>query len=155
MSTTLLYDAVSKPASQFTEALAQNAASAMYNLPFGPPVGTRRFLIRALQVLTNENYGPQLNFFATAAGRTADPATNTFLAPFGFVSSMGYQLGGAGVWYYYIDGMAIPYFDGDTIGTQTPPSLHVVLQNISPTAKSAYPTDSTKVTAWLEPVQTY
>ena len=77
MSNDFLYPVVSDPAVNFLDALAQNAATAMNKLYGVPPIFSRQFLIRAVSVLAKENYGPELNFFSTAAGNTTDPATNT------------------------------------------------------------------------------
>ncbi len=150
----------------WTEALAQNAASAMYNVPMSVNLGGmgRRSLIRAIECITDENFGPEFNFFASKNGFTTNPDTDKFISRFGFVSSMGEQLGGSGLWRYYIDGLAIPYFDSDTesaptgqiVPTYTPQTLHVVLQNISATAKAANAGGAAgrvHATFWLEFMQ--
>jgi len=147
----------------FLEALAGAAvtgtppfvASAMNNLNGVPAIGSRRFLIRAIQVLAVQNFGPEFNFFGSAAGKTTDPATDTFISRFGFTSAMGEQIGGAGLFRYYIDGLAIPYLDLDTINTVNPPTLHVVLQNIDTVAKSANAPGQLTATFWLEVMQSY
>ena len=149
---TMLFPVQSLKGSNFTEGLAQWAASAMNNLPGLPIAGPRRYLIRALKILTMENFGPELNFFASAAGFTTDPATDYALARFGFVSSMGEQLGGSGLWRYYVDGLAIPYVDLDTVNTNNAPTLHAILQNISGTAKTAGAPGAIMLTVWVEPM---
>ena len=146
-----LFPVASQPLVNFTDALAQNAATAMNNLLGVPPIFSRRYLIRAIKATTKENYGPQLNFFSTAAGNTTDPATNTFLSRWGFLSSMGTQIGATGLYQYYVDGLAIPYYDADTFNTVNPPTLHCILQNISATAKSSGADGETAVTVWLTP----
>ncbi len=146
-----LFPIVSLKGSNFTEGLAQWVASAMNNRPLWPSSGSRRFLIRAIEVLARENFGPELNFFSTAAGFTTDPATDTAIARFGFIATMGEQIGGAGLWRYYVDGLAIPYVDLDTVNTGTPPTLHVILQNISATAKTAGAPGEIVVTVYVEP----
>lgn len=147
-----VYPVTSVATVNFLEALAQNAASAM-NILYGvPPIFSRRYLIRAINVLTREAYGPELNMFATAAGNTTDPATNTFISRWGFISANAERIGGTGLYNYYVDGLAIPYYDLDTVNTENPPSLHVILQNLSATAKSANDTGATKVTVWLQPM---
>jgi hypothetical protein len=164
MSNTFLHPVSSVETVNFTEALAQNAKSAMNNLLGMPLTAGRRYLIRALQVLAKENYGPELNFFGKAAGLTVDPATDFFISRFGFTSAMGEQLGAAGLWRYYNDGLAIPYMDLDWLNAASaggpnsavaPPSLHVVLQNIDTIAKSAAAAGNTQVTVWLEPMQAW
>lgn len=161
MSNSYIHRVVSVPASNFTEALAQNQASAVNNIPL-PNFGSRQFIVRGVKVIAKENYGPEVNLFGKAAGATTDPATDSAIARWGFVSANGEQLGGSGLWRYYIDGLAIPYVDADWLAAAgsgglppTPPSLHVVLQNISATAKSANAAGSTKVVFYLEPMQAF
>ncbi len=147
-----VFPVTSVPTANFLDALAQHAATAM-NILYGvPPIYSRRYLIRAISVLAKEAYGPELNFFSTAAGNTTNPATNTFLSRWGFISSMAEQIGATGLYNWYVDGLAIPYRDDDTINTTNPPSLHVIMQNISATAKSADADGATSVTVWLEPM---
>jgi hypothetical protein len=146
----------------FTEALAQNAASAMYNVPMQLALSRpgRVSLIRAIECITDENFGPEFNFFSAAAGFTTNPDTDKSIGRFGFVSAMGERLGGSGLWRYYNDGMAIPYFDLDTdsaLAGQVAPSqtlqvLHVILQNIDATAKAATSAGAGRIntTIWLE-----
>jgi hypothetical protein len=151
----------------FTEALAQNVGSAMYNIPMQVGAGApgRRTLIRAIECITDENFGPEFNFFSRATGKTADPDTDSFISRFAFVSAMGEQINAAGLWRYYIDGLAIPYHDLDSenypAGQVTPTivqqKLHVVLQNVSATAKLATAAAAGRIhtTFWLEPMSNY
>lgn len=155
MSTNFVFPVASRPTVNFLEALTTNQASAMNNLPGVPPVGSRRYYIRAIEAVCKQQIGPQFNFFATAAGNTTDPSTNTFLSRWGFLDSFGAQIGGTGLYNYYVDGLAIPYRDDDTINTVNPPKLHVILQNTSATSKSANATGALSVTFWLEPMKEY
>lgn len=157
MKQDFLYPVQSVEGTNFTEVLAQNAKSAMNNLPGVPALASRRFLIRAILAVTTENFGPEFTFFSKALGLTTDPATDFAIAKFGFLSTMGDQLGGAGLWRYYADSLAIPYFDLDADGTMNPPKLHVVVQNISATGKSVFSVGppvagACLLTAWLEPM---
>ncbi len=68
---------------------------------------------------------------------------------------MGEQLGGGGLWRYYTDELAIPYVDLDTVGLTGQPTLHVILQNISATPKSAGVPGQTRVTVTLEEMQSF
>lgn len=152
------FDVIANAASFFAEALNQNQATPMNNVPIGPAAGGpgRRSLIRAISCITDENFGPEFNFFNSASGFTTDPDTDGFLGRFGFTSAMGERIGGSGLYRYYIDGLAIPYYDIDTstgsIGAQ-PQLLHVILQNISVTAKLIRGAASGRchATFWLEP----
>jgi hypothetical protein len=163
MSNTFRSDAVSNPATQFTEALAAASgtgtppfvASALYNLVGLPAQGSGRWLIRAIEILTTENWGPEVNLFSSASGFTASVLTDKWIGRWGFTSAMGEQIGGSGLWRYYVDGLAVQYYDLDTIGTITPPTVHAILQNIDTVAKSAYPTDLTKLTISCEPCQSF
>lgn len=154
MSQNILFPVKSRADVDFTEALAENAASAMVTLYGVEPIFSRRYFIRAIRVTAKENFGPQLNFFASAAGDTTEPSTNTFLGRWGFAASMGTQIGATGLWQYYIDGLAIPYYDEDTILTTVPPNLHVILENISATAKSADADGAVTVEVWMQPMTT-
>ena len=151
MSNDFLFAVDSVPTVNFTEALAQNAASAM-NILYGvPPQFARRYTIRAIEVTAVDNFGPELNFFASAAGFTTDPNTDNLISRWGFISSMGEQIGGSGLWRYYVDGLAIPYHDKDTANSVNPPTLHVILQNISANVKNASPAGAIKVRVWMTP----
>lgn len=165
MPQTIIHPVVSLEGTNFTEALAGAAgvgvgpfnATAMNNIPMGLPWGNRRYLIRSILVMTLQNFGPEINFFASALGNTADPATDFFLGRFGFTSSMGEQIGNpaAGCFRYYVDGLAIPYHDRDTANSTTPPSLHIVMQNIDTVAKSAAAAGNVVVRIGLEPQQAW
>ena len=155
MSTNFVYSVPSAEATNFTEALVTNANSAMNNLPGLPNAGSGYWFIRAIMALATENYGPSFTFFGSKNGFTLDPATDFQAGVFAFSSAMGVQVGGSGLWRYYVDGLAIPYIDLDQIGTVNPPNLHVILGNISATGKSAYPAGKTQVTFWLEMAQAF
>ncbi len=147
----VLHEVRSNPALHFTAALAQNAVSAVTSLPGLPRGGSLRYLVRALSVVTKEHYGPDVNFFASASGFTTSPATDHFLSRFTFDADLGAQLGGSGLWRYYVDGLSVPYYDRDTWGSLSPPLLHIALGNTEATAKSAGADGSTTITAWVEP----
>ena len=160
MSQTFLLPVLSSPSVNFQEALNQNQATPMNNLVMPHQFRGRDFLIRAIKCTTPDNFGPEFNFFATAAGFTALVATDTAISRFGFVSAMGERLGGAGLWRYYVDGLAIPYFDADTVNQNLAGSLHVVLQNIDATAKTVgggvvAAGGNISCTFWIEPMQSF
>ena len=150
MSNNFLFPVVSVPATNFTEALATNAKSAM-NLLYGiVPQASRQYLIQQIEVTTKENIGPQFNFFASAAGFTTDPATDTFLGQVTFLAAQGAQIGASGLWRYFVNGLQMPYYDADTLNSLNPPSLHVILQNVGATSKSAGAAGSIAVTIWMQ-----
>lgn len=149
----MLFPVVSRPAVDFTEALAKVATtltppyhgSAINNLYGVPPINSRRFFIRAIGFTAVENIGLEFDFFSGAAGG--------FLGRYQFVIANGWQYNSAGLYEYYVDGLAIPYYDLDTINTVNPPTLHVGIQNIDTTDKSADGAGAVTATFWLEPMQ--
>lgn len=159
MPSNFLFPVYSKGTVNFLEALIAASASftppfvasAINNLAGVPPVGSRRFLIRAIEYLAKENVGLEFDFFGSSTGPTTDVDTDTFIARYQFASSNGVQYNGAGLYRYYVDGLAIPYFDLDTANSVTPPTLHLGIQNIDTTAKSADAAGAIAVTLWLEP----
>ncbi len=156
-----LYPVTSRSTVDFLDALA--AASAFGTPPYVgtaintlygvPPIGSRRFLIRAIEFLAMENIGIEFDFWSSATGLTNAVDTDTFLARYQFGSINGQQYNSTGLYRYYVDGLAIPYFDADTINTVNPPTLHVGIQNIDTTAKSADAAGAIAATFWLEPQQ--
>lgn len=155
MSNDFHYPVASVASVNFLEALAQNVSSAM-NILYGlPPINSRRYFIRAMSIVTKENFGPQFSFYAAAAGDTSNPATNKFVSRFGFLSSMGVLDPATGCYNYYVDGLAVPYFDDDTANSVNPPRLHVILTNISATAKSADDAGAVAATFWVQPMQAF
>lgn len=159
MPTNFVFPVYSKPTVNFLEALAAAAVSltppfegsAINNLPGVPPVGSRRFMIRSIEYTAMERVGLEFDFFGSSAGPTADPATDSFIARYQFSSIDGVQYDGTGLWRFYIDGLAIAYFDIDTANSVTPPTLHVGVQNVDTVAKSADAAGAIACTFMLEP----
>ncbi len=79
-------------------------------------------------------------------------AAGGFVSRYQFSKADGVQLAGAGLYNYYVDGLAIPYQDLDTSSSPTPPSLHVAIQNVDTVAKSAGAGGAVSVTIWVEPM---
>lgn len=154
MENTLLYPVTSRPTVNFLEALAAAAGgtftppfvgSAINNLYGVPPIGSRRFLIRAIEYEALQSIGLEFDFFYSSTGG--------FIARYQFASVNGAQYNGAGNYLYYVDGLAIPYCDRDSINSATvAPTLHVGVQNIDTVAKSAAELGPFTVTFWLEPM---
>ena len=163
MGNTFLYPVSSSETMNFTEALAAASgtlappyvASAMNNISGVPAIGSRRFLIRALKVIAAQNFGPEINIFGKAAGPTLDPQTDSFIARYQFLAVNGDQIGGTGLYRYYVDGLAIPYHDADRDNIVGVGFLHVILQNVDVTAKLAGAAGYVKLVAYLEPEQSY
>jgi hypothetical protein len=163
MSNSTLFPVTSIEATHFTEALAAASApgvppfvgSAVYNIPGVPAIGSRRFLIRSIRITTKENFGPGISFFSRAAGMNADPALDCFVGRWAFLAVNGEQVAGIGLWRYYIDGLAIPYFDLDNAALPGPSFLHAMLENTDVIPKSAGAAGNVVVTVYMEPVQSW
>lgn len=157
MPSTFLYPVISVEATHFLEALAQNAASVMYNLQMPSQLKGRDFIIRAIRCTTLQDFAPEFNFFSSGAATqpNADPGIDAFLDRFAFTAAQGEQLGAAGVWRYFASNLDIPYFDADTMNATGVGSLHVILQNLSATAKLISPAGNMTATFWLEPQQAF
>lgn len=170
---TLFASVSSVPATHFTQALAASgagpappfASTPINNIPGIPPALARRFLIRAVSVVALQNFGPELNFWSSAAvPSTTDPTADTFLGRVRFLSVTGEQQAGAGLFRYYNDTISIPYFDLDWVKAANaggpnagvnPPTLHVSMANVDVTGKSAAGAGLVAVTFWLQPMQGY
>lgn len=161
MSNTFLFPVTSRPTVDFLDALA--AAGSSLTPPFAggpintlkglPPINARRFLVRAIEYLAVENVGLEFDFFGSAAGLTDVIGTDTFISRFQFASVNGAQFNATGLYRYYVDGLAIPVLDLDSINTTTPPALHVAVQNVDTVAKTVDAAGAVKVTIWVEPMQ--
>jgi hypothetical protein len=150
----ILIPVISRPTVDFLAALA--AASATFTPPFtGGPItnlaglpasGSRRFLVRAISFTAVESIGLEFDFFSGAAGG--------FLSRYQFGKADGVQFNATGLYNYYVDGLAIPYIDLDTVSSTNPapPALHVAIQNVDTTAKSADAAGAIAVTVWIEPM---
>lgn len=159
MASNFLFPVASKGTVNFLEALAATGSTftppfvgtAINNLAGVPPSGSRRFLIRAIEYLAMEAVGLEFDFFGSSVGPTANVDTDNFIARYQFASANGVQYAGAGLYRFYVDGLAIPYYDLDTANSVTPPTLHVGVQNVDTVAKSAGAPGAIACTFWLEP----
>lgn len=133
-------------ATQLRSALAQNAALYLSLDLKQYAVGARAdVMIRALQILSVENLDWELWFFRTSGFDTADADTNRWCGYWQF-GTTAVQIGGAGLYHYYIDGLAIPYQDEDNSS-----QLHLALINRSAAGKTAGDAGAIKVGVVLEP----
>jgi len=146
-----LHPVTSNPAAHFREALVTNAATPVNALPGVPNIGSRRYTIRAIQCLAIDNLGPQFLFFASAAGLTNVVTTDRLISWWMFTAASGIRIAGAGLWRYYIDGLAIPYYMDGSGNSPTPPTLNVALQNVGATTKAAGDPGLVSATFWLQP----
>lgn len=102
----------------FAGALAQNAGL-LQRIPLPEGIGAgrnARSLIRAIQVISADQLDWEFWFWANKLAQSAGhPDLEAFLGMWSFStgSGDGKQIGGTGLYHYYIDGLAIPYLDED------------------------------------------
>lgn len=135
------------PATQFIGALAQNAAATVNlaqaqagqdsgdgYLDGGLVSASLQARLRSLLIQSRENLAWEVWLWGkdTFNASLTDPAQNFPLGRWAFTAAMGVQIAGAGLWYYYIDGLDQAYVDLDRTG-----ELHLMLVNRSAAAKSA------------------
>lgn len=160
MPSNFLYPVYAVPTVNFLEALAAASSTftppfvgtAMNNLAGVPPIGSRRFLIRAIAYVCAQQVGLEFDFFGSAAGLTNLIGADTFIARYQFASVNGQQFNGAGVYRFYVDGLSIPYYDIDVANSVTPPTLHTAVQNVDTVAKSGGAPGAVNATFWIEPM---
>jgi len=137
------------PNTQFILALAQNAADTvdMPGVPAGQSSadgyldgsvapGSARMRIRSLTVISVENLAWEVwlwakDTFATGAGTF--PTGQVFpLAKYSFQAGDAVRIAAAGLYYYNLNGIDLPYEDADASG-----ELHLMLINRSAASKTA------------------
>lgn len=102
--------------------------------------------IRSLMLQSDQNLAWELAFWGSDTTASTDLDVDTFLSRWSFAVADGVRYGGAGQYYYYIEGLAIPYEDADRSG-----ELHVSLCNRSATGKNAGATGEVVVAVEIEP----
>lgn len=131
-------------------ALVQNAG-ADENITLPPQcagVGnTAQVFIRAITIVSDQNLAWELDFWSTSGFANADLDLNSYIGRWTFGTGDGVQIAGAGSYYYYIDGLGIPYYDDSKAG-----QLHMTLVNRSATSKNAGATGEIVITVWCEPM---
>lgn len=149
----------------FIAGIAQNAADTANLVPPGSLAagGHCRSIIRGISILSDQNLAWELKFFNTNAFNTgaADLDTVPFIGGWGFQAGDGTQIAATGPYYYYIDGLYIPYHctDFDEHGTfvagakKPQGQVHVMLINRSATSKNAGATGEIVVQLLMEPSQ--
>jgi hypothetical protein len=119
----------------FTGAIAQNAKEdENLTLP-GTLRGTNgnaRIAIRSIMLQSDQNLSWELIFWSTDGFDNTDLDLDTFLSRWTFAVADGVQIAGANQFYYYIEGLDIPYVDADNTG-----ELHVSLVCRSAAGKTA------------------
>lgn len=120
---------------EFTGALATNAVeyedialpSALSGIG-----GRARIRLSMISIIATENLDYELMLFSKDTHATSDPDTNSFLGNWRFVAATAVRIAGAGLYYYFISGLDVPYVDDDASG-----ELHVGLVNRSVASKTA------------------
>lgn len=134
---------VSSRLTDFAATLAQNAALSL-SLPLPEAIAAGRqceCLIRGITVVSYDALAWEFQFFQN--NRFAQPGNvfggvpagvggDGFLGYWAFGAGDGVRIGGAGLYYYYIDGLGIYYNDDDQLG-----NLNVLLVNRSAGGKTA------------------
>jgi hypothetical protein len=134
------------PATDFRAGLAQNAALSLSLDVKRQAVGLRvDCLIRGLSILSVQALTWELWFYRTANYDAAAIDTNQWIGYWNF-GSTPVQIGGAGLFHYYIDGLEIPYVDADSTA-----KIHMSLINRSAGAKNADDAGAIKVGLIVEP----
>lgn len=133
-------------ASQFRSALAQNAAENLSLDVNNAGVGIRvDSILRSLMIVSVENLLWELWFYGrNTYNAPATPDAQTFLGSWMFGVS-GTQIGAAGLYHYYIDGLYIPIKDLDQTG-----KIHMSLICRSAAGKSAGDAGAIRVQLGLE-----
>lgn len=132
-------------ASQFRSALAQNAAENLSLDVNSYGVGQRvDAIIRTLQITSVEDRQWELWFYGRNTYNTPTVDSNTRVGWWLF-GVAGKQIGAAGLYHYYVDGLYIPYRDLDQTG-----KIHMSLINRSAGAKSAGDAGALKLTIGIE-----
>ncbi len=120
---------------EFTGAIAQNAVEYEHiALPAAlSGIGGRaRVRLTMINIISTENLDWDLMLFSKDTVATSDPDTNSFVGRWGFVAANAVRIAGAGLYYYFISGLDVPYSDDDGTG-----ELHVGLVNRSAASKTA------------------
>lgn len=135
---------------EFTGAIVQNA-SEQENIVLTPTLqgvnGTAQVFIRAIGIISDQNLAWELQFWSTDGFEDSNLDLDSNVGRWTFQAADGVQIAGTGSYYYYIDGLSIPYYDDDHTG-----ELHVSLVNRSATSKNAGATGEIVVKVWAEPM---
>jgi len=127
----------------FTEALTQNAGlNARIPLPAGVGAGgTARAVVQTIQIVSADQLDWELWFFANKLfASSGHPDLEIFCGLWAFTvaSGDGKQIGAAGLYHYYIDGLGIQVEDRDMQPDRSQTAyLNVTLVNRSAGAKTA------------------
>lgn len=152
------------PATQFTGALAQNAAlTENLRIPQGTEVaglgfadggiGSGKSRVRSILIQSVENLDWEVWIWATDAFNvsTSDPALNFPLGYALLAGSTAKRIGGAGLYYYFLSGLDIPLQDEDVITNNGPNEIHLMLVNRAAASKTAGAGGAIRIDLNIEP----
>lgn len=114
--------AATDPATQFTAAIAQNAA-AYLDLPLPQSISagrTCRARLRSLAIVSTENTGWEVWLFTRSRTGAETIADTRFLGKYTFTAASAVRIAAAGLYYYYIDGIDLPYIVDDVLPSGVP-----------------------------------
>lgn len=149
------------PATQFTGALAQNAAATVNlaqaaagqvagdgYLDGGLASASLQSRLRSILIQSVENLAWEVWLWGTDSFNASltDPSSNFPLGIWSFAAADAKRIGGAGLYYYYVEDMDTPYVDLDNTA-----ELHVMLVNRSVASKTAGANGAVQLQINLEP----
>lgn len=136
---------VTVAANQFRAGLAQNAGEDLSLQVQSAAVGLRvDSIIRNISIVSVEDRNWELWFWGRNTFNEPTPDIDTFIGSWLFAVA-GKQIGAAGLFHYYVDGLYIPYRDLDQTS-----KIHMTLVNRSAGAKSAGDAGAIRVQLGLE-----
>lgn len=132
-------------ANQLRSALAQNAGEDLSLQVQSAAVGQRvDSIIRNITIVSVEDLNWELWFWGRNTFNEPTPDIDTFIASWLFAVA-GKQIGGAGLYHFYVDGLYIPYKDLDQTSR-----IHMTLVCRSAAGKSAGDAGAIRVRLGLE-----
>ena len=144
-------------ATQFRDAVAQNAASYLdLLLPETIAAGrTCRSRLKGISIVSTENTGWEVWLFSRKRTGAEVVTDSRFLGYWTFTAASAKRIAAAGLYYYYIDGLDIPYEADDALADGQPDDadqrrrLHIALI-ARESAKAAGDAGALQVTFVLE-----
>jgi len=146
-----IYRVVTDSTVDFTGSIAQNAmATAAISLPAGLTGmnGQVELALLGVVIVSKQNLAWELDFWGDSNYDEATPDADKYLGRWSFSSDVGLQIGGSGLYRYYVDGLEIPLWDLEKSG-----KLFVGLVNRSATTKTAGANGAVTVTFLVKEMQ--
>lgn len=134
----------------FTGTIAQNANENENIVVPGCLAGIRgnvRSYLRSITILSDQNLAWEIMMFSADSFDDADADVDTMIGWWQFSTAGAVQIAAAGLFRYYIDGLAVPVLDDDNTS-----EIHIMLLNRSATGKNSGATGEIVVELVLEPM---